>query len=198
MDTRIKVNELMEILRQLPGVTGCHLYGSLKNHAADQYSDIDLEIDLADADPGQFILQLPNLLAAHTKILYADYAPSMAPDKYIVSVGLDETNPFLIADLCCSGGVRPSSVSTNQLKARNDPAIHLLKLWIANCKHHRREQDCRKDILRMAAKIGLTAPKSNEKMLEDVLCWLEEHTPPALSLLIENCRNIFQQTKGPV
>ena len=193
-----KAKELIEILQQFPGVTGCHLYGSLKNHTADQYSDIDLEIDLSDADPGEFILHLPMLLAARTKILYADYAPSLAPDKYVVSVGLDESNPFLIADLCCRSSGHPSKVTREQLGACNDRVIHLLKLWIANCKHHRRGKDCRSDIMRMAEKIGLDSSMPSEEILEDVLCWLEKHTPSELTVLINHCRKIFIQTKGTV
>ena len=172
-----KSQEIMEILRQLPGIHSCRLYGSLADGTGDRFSDIDIELDVSGCDNGKFLLTLPVLLRQKMEIVYADYAPSLAPDKYVVSLAIDRENPFLLLDLQCTATPHCTSVTKQLLSAQNNEVTHTLKLWTANLKHFLRGNDCQADILRMAQKIPIEAAesKSPQMLLNETLCWLEAH-----------------------
>lgn len=76
----------------------------------------------------------------------------------------------------------------------NDVFIHLIKLWIANCKHFIRGANCTLDIQKMGRKsIGTETEKmTNEKILEEVLHRLERNIPDKLIKYILNCRKVWE------
>lgn len=168
--------ELTEYLATLPGVKECRLYGSLCTGTYDQYSDIDIQLDVSGCDNGRFILNLPKFMEQKYGLIFYDYAPSLAPDKYVVSFALDGVHPFRMVDIGCTAMPHCGSVSSEELSARNDRYGHLLKLFTANLKHHLRGTDCRSDILRMYAKVyDDGCDYSDRQMLEQVLDWLDRN-----------------------
>lgn len=190
---RKKAALLMETLHQIPGVKRCTLYGSLAENRDDRLSDIDIEVDVSGLDNGVFVLNLPELLKEKLQICYVDYAPSLAPEQYVVSLALDAQNPFLIADIRCSADPHSKSISRNELSSRNNPYTHILKLWTANLKHYARGNDCAGDIRRMAAKLGIEQLETPEEMLEKVLVWLENNVPEHLGVFLTSCRREWER-----
>ncbi len=185
---------IMNILNSLPQVKCCKLYGSLANGTYDELSDIDIEIDVSGYDNGKFMMELENLLYSKLNIIFTDYAPSLVPDKYIVSLAIDEENPFLILDLCCTAEPHCTTVSKQQAMSANDFYTHILKLWVANLKHYSRGQDCYDDIFRMASKLGISDidVKSELELLESVLLWLESNTNTKTEKYVQSCRGCFE------
>ena len=192
-DITATAQRIIEILKLLPGVNGCRLYGSLANGKYDRLSDIDIAVETAGIDNGLFALKLPFMINRRIPVIYADYAPSLAPEQYIVSIAIDEEDPFMMIDLNCIGYPHCSSVTREQLSARNDRYSHMLKLWTANMKHHVRGADCRGDILRMVRRINISDAEnhSDAALLEKTLCWLEENAPAELAGLTASCRRHF-------
>ncbi|MBR4888847.1 MAG: hypothetical protein IKU17_06860 [Clostridia bacterium] len=187
---RQKADEIIAALQQMPEVKSCTVYGSLANGRQDALSDIDIEIDVSGCDNGRFMLALPQRLREHFTVCYSDFAPSLVPEKYIVSVALDAKNPFLIADLNCHAEPNCSTVTRQQVNDANDRFSHTLKLWTINLKHFVRGTDCRADILRMARKTGVT--EGDERtMLEAVLCWLEKNAGKEQCAFVAVCRKRF-------
>ena len=195
-----KAEEIMSLLRELPAVKDCTLYGSLAEGRGDALSDIDIALDVSGVDNGRVLLRLADLLRQRgLPVFYEDYAPSLAPEKYVVSLALDETDPFLVADLQCIAQPHCTTVERGELKQKNDPVSHTFKVWTANLKHYVRGADCRGDVLRMAERCGVewVQHKSNEKLLEEVLIWLEAEAPAALRGLTAACRAAFTRLTGP-
>ena len=93
-----KAYEIINILQDIPEVKKCTLYGSLVTDAHDELSDIDIRVDVSGYDNGQFMLSIADILKDKMSVYYCDYAPSFVPEKYIVSLGIDEENPFLLLD----------------------------------------------------------------------------------------------------
>lgn len=89
-------------LKTLPEVKGCCISGSLVRGNYDKFSDIDIEIDVSGTDDGQFLIDIPRLLSKKFHVIFYDFAQGMAPEKYVVSVAVDEENPFMFADICCT------------------------------------------------------------------------------------------------
>ena len=54
----------------------------------DEDSDIDIKIDVSGTDNGFFIQKLPELFAGECEIVFYDYAPSLAPEKHILSIAI--------------------------------------------------------------------------------------------------------------
>lgn len=178
---------LCDFLLSVPGVRSCTLYGSLARGTGDTLSDIDIELDVSGQDNGLFLLRLPDLLRAHFPVLYHDFAPSLMPEKYIVSVALSEEDPFLIADLCCSAQPHRTTVGRAQAAALNDPTAHLIKLWTADLKHFARGTDCRDDIVRLAQKAGTDPALPSAAILRSTLLSLLSSAPERYAPLLLSC-----------
>lgn len=185
-----RADEVMAHLTALPQVQKVTLYGSVAAGTYDVLSDIDIEVDVSGYDNGRFALDLPALLSGRLPILYADYAPSLAPDKYIVTLSIDEQNPFLTVDLDCVAVPHCSNVLRQELSSRNTLPTHTLKVWTANLKHFCRGIPCRRDIERMAGRLGIEdiPHKSELTILGEVLHWLEVHSNAELGTYLQSCR----------
>lgn len=185
---------VMNILNSLPQVKCCKMYGSLAKGTYDELSDIDIEIDVSGYDNGKFMMELETLLSDKLNIIFSDYAPSLVPDKYIVSLAIDEENPFLILDLCCIAEPHCTTITKQHAISANDFYTHMLKLWVANLKYHSRGQDCYDDISRMASKLGISDidVKSELELLESVLLWLENNKTAKTEKYVQSCRNCFE------
>ena len=144
---------ICDYLKTLPQVKRCALSGSLCRGNFDKYSDIDIEIDVSGTDNGQFVMEIPDLLSNKFQVIYYDYAAGLAPDKYVVSIAIDEDNPFMLADICCCAAPHCTSVSKQDLNRINNKFDHILKLFTINLKHYIRGADCCKDIQKMYKKL---------------------------------------------
>ena len=176
-------------------VRKCSIYGSLAANTYDELSDIDIEIDVSGYDNGQFTLELVDALKGKFSIYYSDYAPSLIPERYIVSIAIDEKNPFLIVDLCCCAKPHCTTVTKQQASEKNNKYTHILKLWTANLKHYVRGKECYDDIVRMGQKIAIEdiETKSETEVLENTLRWLEENVEQGLYEFVESCRRRFDE-----
>ncbi len=190
-----KANEIICLLDKLPGVKKCTIYGSIAKGTYDELSDIDIEIDVSGYDNGKFMLELPHLLKDKLDIYYVDYAPSLVPDKYIVSIAIDKENPFLIIDLCITATPHCTAVTKEEVMEKNGKYTHMLKLWTANLKHYVRGKECRKDILKMAKKITAEAAddKGEAEMLAETLHWLEANAKYGLEGYVKSLRRKFDE-----
>lgn len=192
MDLKQRAEKIINILKTLPSVKNCDIYGSIVNGTYDELSDIDIEIDVSGIDNGQFMLKLINLLKDKINIVYSDYAPSLIPNSYIVSIAIDKTNPFLIVDLKCVATPNCTTVTKELVRNLNNKYTHILKLWTANLKHYARKKDCFKDILNMAKKINLDVNNKNEKeILYQTLIWLKVNASEQFKDFINNCSVCF-------
>lgn len=187
--------EIMEILNELPMVRSCELCGSLATGRADELSDIDIRVDVSGYDNGRFMLEVPELLKGKLNIVYSDYAPSLIPGNYIVSVATDENDPFLIADLDCIAEPHCESVTKGMIE--NDLLCHTIKVWTADLKHFVRGKECREDIMRMARRLkGVRIDGLSESgILEECLKWMENNSPSDSKLceMIASCRRCFEE-----
>jgi len=192
---RDTANNIITFLNEIPVVRECSIYGSLATNTYDELSDIDIEIDVSGYDNGQFMLELVELLKGKFSIYYSDYAPSLIPDRYIVSIAIDKENPFLIVDLCCSAESHCTTVTKQQASEKNDKYTHILKLWTANLKHYVRGNECYDDIVRMGQKIAVEDidTKDEDEILEKTLCWLEKNVKNGLHEFVESCRRRFDE-----
>ena len=187
-------NDIIDFLNEISSVKKCSIYGSLLTDTQDELSDIDIEVDVSGYDNGEFMLKLVELLKEKFCIYYSDYAPSLIPDKYVVSIAIDKDNPFLLVDLCCIAEPHCTTVTKQQVLKKNTKYTHILKLWTANLKHYARGNECYDDIIRMAQKLAFEDidTKDEAKILEKTLCWLEGNVENELYEFVNSCRRRFE------
>ena len=171
------VKEIFEFLNDLPEVKSCKIVGSLSAGNNDEFSDLDLVIDVSGIDNGVFLTKLPKLFEEKYDVIFYDYTPSLAPDKYIVSIAINKTNPFMIVDVSCVATPHFDSVSKQDLSSLNNKYDHTLKLFVANLKHLLRGMDCYDDIYKMYSRIfGRDLEAYDEEwMMQEVYGWLQEN-----------------------
>jgi len=174
---QVFAKEVCAFLKSLSEVKSCAVYGSLCNGTYDEYSDIDIEIDVSGVDNGVFATKLPDILSENFEVIFFDYAPSLAPEKYVISVAINTENPFRMVDICCVAKPHCSTVTRQDLASLNNQYDHTLKLFVANLKHFLRESDCYADILKMYNRIfqNETVTHSEEYMLNAVYHWLQNN-----------------------
>lgn len=192
---RGKANEIIALLNEIPVVKGCSIYGSLATNSHDELSDIDIKIDVSGYDNGQFMLEIVELLKNKLTIYYSDYAPSLIPDRYIVSIAVDQENPFLIVDLCCCAEPHYTTITKQHVSGKNEKYTHTLKLWTANLKHYARGNECYNDIVKMARKIAVEDIDNKDEigLLDETLCWLEDNVESELHEFVKSCRRKFAE-----
>lgn len=171
------VSEIFDFLNNLPEVKECKIYGSISTGNNDEFSDLDIAIDVSGIDNGVFLTKLPDIFSGKYDIIFYDYTPSLAPNKYIVSIAINEKNPFMVIDISCVATPHYNSVSKQDLMSLNNKYDHTLKLFVANLKHLLRGDDCYDDIYKMYSRIfGRNIEVFNEEhMLRDVYQWLQEN-----------------------
>lgn len=171
------VKEIFEFLNDLPEVKSCKIVGSLSAGNNDEFSDLDLGIDVSGIDNGVFLTKLPKLFEEKYDVIFYDYTPSLAPDKYIVTIAINKTNPFMIVDVSCVATPHFDSVSKQDLSSLNNKYDHTLKLFVANLKHLLRGMDCYDDIYKMYSRIfGRDLEAYDEEwMMQEVYGWLQEN-----------------------
>lgn len=169
--------DIFEFLNGLPEVKSCKIVGSLSNGNNDEFSDLDLVIDVSGIDNGVFLTKLPKRFEEKYDVIFHDYTPSLAPDKYIVSIAINKINPFMIVDVSCVATPHCDSVSKQDLASWNNKYDHTLKLFVANLKHLLRGMDCYDDIYKMYSRIfGRNLEAYDEEwMMQEVYGWLQEN-----------------------
>jgi predicted nucleotidyltransferase len=135
LDPRIVLaNQIIEVLEKEEHVQSVYLRGSLSHGKTDEYSDIDIGIDVSGYDNGQYALNLFGVLNEHFSIIFNDWAPSLLPDQYVQSFFFKDTSPFWFVDIECNATPHVRSVTN----IHNDRVGHHLKLWILNAKYYLR------------------------------------------------------------
>ncbi len=169
---KTRLDELSACLAGMPEVQSVTPYGSYVTGQVDEFSDIDLAIDVSGFDNGQFLLTLPMRLAEHYPILFTDFAPSLAPEKYVLTAAIYPDKPFLLLDISVTATPHCSTVTREMLSGKNNPFAHTLKLFSANMKHYLREQDCGSDIRKMYGRLAQPDTDSLPEMLRHTHRWL--------------------------
>jgi len=176
--------EIKGYIETINEVRSCKIYGSIKDKKTDRYSDIDLEIDVSGYDNSVFITSVPEIINKKFPILFYDYASSLMPEQYIVSMPISEMNPFLILDIKC---VAIPHIATLNKKASysNDKFTHIIKVFVANFKHYIRGTECSDDILRMYKKI-YSEDTDTKEMLIKTYKWLQRNAEEKYKKYLEN------------
>jgi predicted nucleotidyltransferase len=146
MDERIETaNQVLALFRAQPEVREATLRGSLMDGTPDEYSDIDITIDVSGHDNGQYVYRVLDLMHDNFDVCFHDINSSMVPEWYILNFFLNGVPPFWQVDIVVDAQPHCPSVSRDDLKAIQDPVAHFLKLWVPCFKHLIRDPERNED-----------------------------------------------------
>ena len=148
------IEGILQTLRALDFVESASLTGSFSRGCVDRYSDIDIAVTPRGLAPDAALLAACEALKRARETLWLDFAPSLMPRKYVASLffaGCE--NPFRYVDIALTG----NAARTLPPEAfANDPAAHLVKLWLMNFKHGLRgSEGFETDFSRMLRRAGV-------------------------------------------
>lgn len=169
--------ELCNFLSALPEVKRCELYGSLSRGNYDLYSDIDIMVDVSGTDNSRFVTRLPQIFAQRYNVIFYDYAASLAPDLYVVTLAVDGDNPFRVVDINCTATPHCPGLSQAQVAALCSPYAHALKMLSVYLKQLLRGQDAHGGIVNLYTPL-LGQPRAGAgdmDMLREIYGWVKEH-----------------------
>lgn len=157
----------------------------------DEYSDIDIGIDVSGEDNGAFAVEkLPNIINQHFSVIFVDWAPSLLPKTYIQSFFLRGTSPFWFIDIECIATPHIPSVSN----VKNDEIGHLIKLWIQTAKYHlRKHPSSNLQVQKLARRILRRnyASNSSSELMQIILNEIDiVNTNNHYDQIIESCFNV--------
>jgi predicted nucleotidyltransferase len=132
------VNKIIRAISDLEFVHTVKIVGSLNEENNDLYSDIDLEVSIKHLSSDKALLIICELLTEKFSPLWSDYANSLVPNKFLVSMFFENENPFRFIDI---GIVNNGVHSIDKDRFQNDIWIHLTKLWIMNFKLYLRRDE---------------------------------------------------------
>ena len=174
----------METLRALDFVAAVELTGSRKTGAEDAFSDFDLSVTVRGLPADQGLARIASHLKNEYRPLWLDYANSLMPGKFLVSIFFAGENPFAFYDI----GVQnhDAGLLYDSSAFRNDPWVHLTKLWILNFKHYlRRTPAFPFRFAKMMETAGITGYSGALDGFSRLLALLESRPePPAEYLLL--------------
>jgi hypothetical protein len=121
-----------ELLVRSPHVVDVRPYGSLKADGAqsDQYSDIDLVVDLEGISDRAFAEYVPSLLRSLGRPLIAGWGLEMLPDTYVRTLYLENYPLFWHLDIGCLSPVHVPGTDV----AQSYHWAQVFKMWIAAVK----------------------------------------------------------------
>lgn len=148
-----RAKELITYLEEFDFIKSVEIIGSLKSGTYDQYSDIDIRVNVSGTDNGKILLMLPQLISKKFKVIYTAFAPRFAPDLYVVSLGIKDLDIFHFIDIECVAEPHVNSLSKSDIKAITNFKDLKLKLYIGLLKKLLRNEDIKEELSFLSKKV---------------------------------------------
>ncbi|MFJ5768712.1 hypothetical protein [Psychrobacillus sp. NPDC093180] len=185
MDERkIMAEKIIEFFNTCPKVKVATIRGSIFHEKTDEFSDIDLTIDVSSTDNAAFALQIPKMLESNFEIWFVDWATSLLPDEYVISIYLKNMSIFWNVDIACTATPHIETI----LSIQNDPIHHALKLWIMNLKYLNRQDLSKQTIDSLVQKVIGDQMKGNSyQKMAAILKEIQKKSPVNLLPFLKEC-----------
>ena len=135
---KINIGEICSKIKTLDFVIDVQEIGSHSEGHADFYSDVDLVVNIQNIKPDIALLKVTEYMKMTYSPLWVDYANSLMPSKFLVSMFINCENPFCFLDI---GIYNHEVINYNPKRFENDKWVHLTKLWIMNFKYYLRKDN---------------------------------------------------------
>lgn len=112
------------------------IIGSLASAQFDAFSDIDIELQIKSPNPVCTVRRGLDVIRQHFPVCFYDWAKSLAPERVLMSVYIEDVSPFWNIDI--SVVTAPNSAVDGGTLEQN-AHLHALKLWLIDARSFLRE-----------------------------------------------------------
>jgi predicted nucleotidyltransferase len=168
------VHDLIEYLQAQRGIHSCAIHGSLSGDMGDEYSDIDLQVDVSGHDNGKMVLMLPYIVQQRFPLAYIAFAPKFAPDLYVVSFAFPQTSIFHFIDIECLATPHVPSLQKDEVRHITNWTSLYTKLLIGCLKKYLRQQDCTGELQFLTRQLQVTTTEQTRTVLAACFTALHE------------------------
>lgn len=112
------------------------IIGSLASDQFDAFSDIDIELQIKNTDPVSTVRTSLDVIRQHYPVCFYDWARSLAPERVLMSVYLEEVSRFWNIEISV---VTATDSAVDGRTFEENAHLHALKLWLIDAKSFLRE-----------------------------------------------------------
>lgn len=165
------------------------LVGSLSENNFDNFSDIDILLKDTKRSPVENINLALKTIQSNLDVIFSDWAKSLLPEKYVLSIFLKQENIFWYIDLSCYRDKNFQDTCRESLP--QDKIYHMFKLWICNAKQEVRKREERNNIDIVYLRIFHDSDSvSKKEKYAKILDWLFQHSDDMF--LLNKCSKIME------
>lgn len=183
-----KAEEIMSFLKTHKSVQSVFLRGSLSTGDGDEFSDIDIGIDVSGSDNGEFARDLPALMDSNFNVLFYDWSPSLLPKDYVISFAHKDLPIFWMIDI----QIMATPHTPSLIEVPVNKYHHLLKLWILNFKYYLRGNEEVTSSIMALAKRALNREIKSVNIFHAmslIIKAIKVNIEPDLHDFVEQCEN---------
>ena len=182
MKTREEIiNRLMYFFYEIPEVKAVVLRGSITTNETDRFSDIDIAVDVSGLDNGAFAIDVMPLLQNEFNIEFFDWATSLLPKEYVVSLYLRDSSIFWNIDIQFIAKPHYESLTS----VNNNAIHHFLKLL--NLKYLQRGHHSKLTLNKLANRCGIENAASAYETMYKIIRLIENNADEKLHNFIVKC-----------
>ena len=196
MDKRFEIaSRIMRLFEDLPEVADVFPRGTLATRSLDEYSDIDIGIDVSGHDNGQFAWMVAAFMHKAFDLHFSDWAPSLIPRNYVQTLFIKGLPVFWNVDIEVTATPHCATVTRNDVKRTSIQGS--LKDWVINTQYLlRRTQGIEQQIGEYYRRVlgeAPTGPCTPEELLEIVLDELRSRSVGQFSDFIQSCYDVHDR-----
>ena len=196
MDKRLEIAaDVTRVFSGLPEVAEVALRGSLANQTADEYSDIDIGIDVSGHSNAAFAKSVAEHMEAAFDLHFSDWATSLLPSEYVQSFFIKGLPVFWNVDVQVTADPHHATLTGEDVE--RDPLAGFLKVWAANTKYLLRGTDGIEDNVRQYYFRVFREPppggRGPEQLLAGILDELRQRAAGQFSGFFDCCYEIRDQ-----
>ena len=124
---------IMQLFEGVDGVKNVFLSGSISKGVYDEYSDIDIGVDVSGSDNARFTQTIISVLRDNLDTHFHDWATSLLPEKYVIAFYLKRAPLFWYVDITSIATPHVPTLTRDCIT--NDPLAHFIKLWTIHAKY---------------------------------------------------------------
>lgn len=135
---------VMDLFNKHPYVASLYIRGSIANSSADEFSDIDIGIDVSGHDNSQFALYVEQTMTLHFDLHFSSWAATLMPFTYVLNFYLKEIPLFWCVDIEVAATPHCANLFSDNLKSWR-PCANFLKTLMLQTKYLIRDPMKKKD-----------------------------------------------------
>jgi predicted nucleotidyltransferase len=125
--------KILALFKSDPRVSRAYLRGSLSQGPVDEYSDIDIGVDVSGYDNAAYCQIIIDTMNRMFPLHFHDWACSLMPDSYVITFYIKGLPIFWNVDFECVA--TPHHARLTREAVESDAVSGLLKVWALNAKY---------------------------------------------------------------